>query len=1774
MAGISFGQSMIAPLAALASLLGIVASVTAEDGPSTAPVVQVEFGGQRLSRSAENLINKKHAEGRIAVTLSDFSVGTQPTNLTLQIGGQRLAKPMPAGVEQITWTREELAAFEFASGDRLLTISANYEAQDAGKDDDKNRSEQINNLFPIRYRLRIDREGPRLVSADVAGTPHIGLRLILRFDTDDLHPRTVIKNNFVFRDLQDSDDPDPFPGAEPVLDGNRVTFHLGRPSVGRYLVRVLGKPREKIDQQEPEGVDSDDDPMETPSSQRDSESLTPLRDLAGNPAGDGEDQQLEFTALPAPERGEHVEFPRFTRSTPIDEDFNPGDHVETRVARLYYFRDAHRVAQIINRTARPHRAAEVDQAQRRAADQRERADGLTRDRQQAERRAEEVARQLRQTEARLSELQSMEQQRRRLQRIIDSAEDDENGAQGAGEGNNGNGDARTSGMQRDQDRLDRLPEQDELESAIATQRSVLRGLQDEAVTTRERREQLQFDEDRAREEQFRLEVASAKEDPDTYAPAKVDSIDPVAQVSVSVIGEGVLQLRGPIAGINKIRTMIDQIDTPLGQVRVDLITVQLNGERGDRLEEPVSRANAYVDLSRFLTSQSLALLRRAIQSQAAMVAEQAGHQGHYQVDRDRKYLYRFFGRDFIDELYEMDSEFLHSENKLLSLHSMDTVSLNQALFILSLARRDVRQQILEEFRRAVLEDLPQAEWDYRRSAGLVDETHHPLMLKFKQKHCDPEPRCIEQVFANAAEKYHFRNFEAMFDQGDRFGGDPDTMTPLQREFIRLAQIFKARMIAEVELKQRIVERGLIQSNRRESFQEEDKLREKLRKDVLRQAETVQSVALEATRELSTAQTEFRSTASQFLEELNRVKSAAKKAESLMADARVLFNELPDPNPAAEELIKDQNGKATIDVTTRQELFRGLSNVETFIDAVRDAIEKTKMLPYRSQSPGLTDDIQGRLKELQADIDGIKSSVQNAEDLVQEDPGVGVEQLWNQLRVNYYPRARRVINIIGAIESMIAEVVRLQTIQQEKQTQLETSLRQFLDAVSYLLDGDGAGHGHVRDVDLSYKKARDIVSHIAGTRERVVLTQSLDQTWRAAMNYGDAVMQRSVIERFLRHTRKDVDHIKLLDFLIDERQEKFIELQEGTRAHLSWMDNYLKRLAVALEDDFKVQFQEPAFAKIRQHARSRFVTLSQIERTSILTNNRALGKVTPQATMEFDLPKRKVALVEAFEAAKAVAQDAGALLNDPTFLATFQMMGGGPSGNSVQGVIPTLPSSTDQAIMGINAENPPEIGAALQALVPPPAIYKFETGTGYEVRPVIQPDGHSCVFDLLYMYTTNIREPVAGDEKHLGRVRRHFIDTQVQLASFEMREVSRYQVALKAARTAQGVPLLQDIPLIGVAFRPLPSAESSIQQNIILGHSIVYPTLFDMMGLRWAPAVIDLDHTELRNLQHVVRGRNRSIEDAVFGIAARNVDEMLDLKNHSQRHIRPDLYHPQRDVSPYHPNGFTYQIENQPLVDPRGSGFEVPDRRPPEMRDPPYDQRRRSPMRYDQVPPTIPGTDRNPGGEGHQTREHQQREQPGRRERRETPEQVPPGRQYGDSGAPDDALLLNPPDNQSATPGLQRIPESSYQQVPQQQFQEIPDQQYQSVPQQHLRYVPEPEFRVPSGEPGSELSQPDEATQGRHMGRPVERELSNARLSARRGGSSEQGMRYVADGIASQQMRQRSRLLRATFVDEQLDGNQEGRDSRWQGNVAERPLAAEPRKRRQTQRLPPVVPKAR
>ncbi len=492
----------------------------------------------------------------------------------------------------------------------------------------------------------------------------------------------------------------------------------------------------------------------------------------------------------------NVEFPEFTAPRQKPSGFNPADHVETRVVRLYYFRDAHRVAQIINRDAKSCNRQAVDMAQQMADRARRDADGATDARRRAEQQAVIAAQKAR----------AAEQEQQRLQQAVANfARDAHNlSAQAAQREQNPPIDPATNQPMDVSQEVAGL--RANADNAAQSANAFAQRIQQNAVNIEQLRNaeaqangvllQAQQVEERARADQFQREVAAAHADPDTYAPGKVNSNDPVRQVSVSVIGEGLIQLRGPMKGINIIRKMIHEIDAPVGQVRIAVHTVQINGEHGDRMEKVATEIQQYLDHSRFLTMQSAEMLRRSVASVAAQQAEEARmlYPGDTQESRDRRYLYAFFGQDFIDELFAMNSEFLHSGNKLLSLHSMNTTSLANAMFLLALAKNSTRMQILHRFEELTGGELPMIEQSYLEAGqGGCVEKH--------SKWSQPQ-------YALFAENTRFETLRGFF-RGEIMGDE--TLSPVQREFIRLAQIFKARMITEMEYEQRVRERALIET---------------------------------------------------------------------------------------------------------------------------------------------------------------------------------------------------------------------------------------------------------------------------------------------------------------------------------------------------------------------------------------------------------------------------------------------------------------------------------------------------------------------------------------------------------------------------------------------------------------------------------------------------------------------------------------------------------------------------------------------------------------------------------------------------------------------------------------------------------------------------------------------------------------------------------------------------------------------------------------------------
>ena len=161
--------------------------------------------------------------------------------------------------------------------------------------------------------------------------------------------------------------------------------------------------------------------------------------------------------------------------------------------------------------------------------------------------------------------------------------------------------------------------------------------------------------------------------------------------------------------------------------------------------------------------------------------------------------------------------------------------------------------------------------------------------------------------------------------------------------------------------------------------------------------------------------------------------------------------------------------------------------------------------------------------------------------------------------------------------------------------------------------------------------------------------------------------------------------------------------------------------------------------------------------------------------------------------------------------------------TVKNLIPSQSMSLDQHNLG---HVPPQPQPSPRLSVTEPGTRAFGSSNWKPEQDFSCDRSCSPTAIRSFMISTTCTRPTFASlfvayEKHIWSIKRHYVHTAVQTGNFELREVSRYQVALKVSRTSRGVPLLEDIPLVGVVFRPSPSDESSLQQNIIFGQTNVF-----------------------------------------------------------------------------------------------------------------------------------------------------------------------------------------------------------------------------------------------------------------------------------------------------------------------------------------------------------------
>ena len=252
------------------------------------------------------------------------------------------------------------------------------------------------------------------------------------------------------------------------------------------------------------------------------------------------------------------------------------------------------------------------------------------------------------------------------------------------------------------------------------------------------------------------------------------------------------------------------------------------------------------------------------------------------------------------------------------------------------------------------------------------------------------------------------------------------------------------------------------------------------------------------------------------------------------------------------------------------------------------------------------------------------------------------------------------------------------------------------------------------------------------------------------------------------------------------------------ARVAAADGMLDVFTKAFEDDIDREYVQPMLYNLRKQLKQTGIGFGVIQRTSVLATNRLVARVDPRATSELSVGE-ETNLLQGLQSISQIALAA-------------------QTGN-VLGGLAQLKASAAQ-----------EKDAA--------EIYGITSGSAFQVTPIFDPTGQALRFKFDFVDTTLVREPRGTTNPRLPRVERHTVNTEVQLANLEIREVSRFESDAKVGLPTTyrgGLPILKDIP--GV--RPIPligwfirrkGSNAIAQRSLIFAQTTMSPTIGDLLDL--------------------------------------------------------------------------------------------------------------------------------------------------------------------------------------------------------------------------------------------------------------------------------------------------------------------------------------------------------
>jgi hypothetical protein len=251
------------------------------------------------------------------------------------------------------------------------------------------------------------------------------------------------------------------------------------------------------------------------------------------------------------------------------------------------------------------------------------------------------------------------------------------------------------------------------------------------------------------------------------------------------------------------------------------------------------------------------------------------------------------------------------------------------------------------------------------------------------------------------------------------------------------------------------------------------------------------------------------------------------------------------------------------------------------------------------------------------------------------------------------------------------------------------------------------------------------------------------------------------------------------------------------ARVAAADGMLDVFTKAFEDDIDRAFVQPMLVNLRKRLKKTGIGFGVIQRTSVLATNRLVARVDPRATSELAVGQ-ETNLIQGLQQIAQLTLDA----RQGNLAGVFGQFG-------------QLAAEKDAA-----------------------EIYGITSGSAFQVTPIFDPTGQALRFKFDFVDTTLVREPRGTVNPRLPRVERHTVNTEVQLANLEIREVSRFESDAKIGLPTTykgGLPILRDIP--GV--RPIPligwfirrkGSNAIAQRSLIFAQTTMSPTIGDILDL--------------------------------------------------------------------------------------------------------------------------------------------------------------------------------------------------------------------------------------------------------------------------------------------------------------------------------------------------------